>query len=458
MTLSVSDPGLRRVSVHAGTAVVDLALPSGMRVAALLPPIVDILKAHGVSDLIGARYQLSIPGAATLDSSMTLTQNGIRDGDVLVVSRSAAPLPAFRYDDVAEAVSETLNGRSPSPSQIRRLTRLSAALAAGCLTGIGVLALIRNTFTANAEHLGMTAGIAALVAFAAATMAALAQRAYRDAMAGLTLSLIATAFAATAGFLAVPGAPGLANVLLAATAAVVMAALAMRVSDCGESTLTAIVCLGTVVAVAAFGSVTTGAPLYVIGAVSTVVSLGLLGVAARTAVVLAGLSPKPADSDTAVDDLAAKALRADAWLSTLLAAFSSSTAIGAIVTVLAGTPRSGSSAFAAATGVLLLLRANSVDRKGKLVCVISAVVTVGTTFGLAAIRAPAHGPWIAAATTLLVAAAVYLGFVAPGMSFSPIARKSVELLECVVLIAMVPLTCWICGLYGAARGLHPTWG
>jgi EccD-like transmembrane domain len=85
------------------------------------------------------------------------------------------------------------------------------------------------------------------------------------------------------------------------------------------------------------------------------------------------------------------------------------------------------------------------------------VAVIGTTLSIAALSAPEHGPWIAAATVSLVAGAVYLGFVAPGITLSPFARKGIELLECVVLIAMVPLTCWLCGLYGAARGLHPTW-
>jgi type VII secretion integral membrane protein EccD len=463
LMLSVSDPGLHRVSVHAGDAVVDLALPSGMPIASLIPPIVDTLKSHGADSSAGlraARYQLSGPGAATLNSSMTLAQSGIRDGDILILSRSATPSPVFRYDDVAEAVSETLNGRIWSQSQNHRATRLSAALAAGWLTGVGGLALIRNTFTANTvSSLGTAAGIAALVAFVAVMLAALAQRAYRDSTAGLTLSLIATAFAAIAGFLAVPGTPGVPNVLLAATAGGVTAVLAQRVSDCGAATLTAASCFAMVVAVAAFGGVVTGAPLYVIGAVAALVSLGLLGVAARVAIALAGLSPKPADPQddgSAADGLAARAIRADEWLASLLAAFSSSAAVGAIITVLAGTPRLGCIAYGAATSALLLLRANSVDRKRTLVCVISGVVTIGTTFGCAAISTPEHGPWIAAATALLVAATVYLGFVAPAISLSPIARKSVELFECLVLIAMVPLTCWICGLYGAARGLHTT--
>ncbi len=461
--MSVSDPGLRRVSVHADDAVVDLALPAGMPVGALIPPIVNTLKSHGAdssSGLTAVRYQLSGPGTATLSSSMTLAQSGIRDGDVLVLSRSATQLPVFRYDDVAQAVSETLNGRTWSQPQKQRATRLSAALAAGGFTGAGSLALIRNAFTANAAgYLGTTAGIAALVAFVAVMLAALAQRAYRDSMAGLTLSLIAMAFAAIAGFLAVPGAPGVPNVLLAAAAGSVTAVLAKRVSNCGAITLSAVSCFAMVVAVAAFGGVVTGAPVLVIGAVAALVSLGMLGVAARVAVALAGLSPKPADPDSAespADGLAAKAIRADDWLTSLLAAFSSSAAVGSIITVLAGTPRLGCITYGAVTGALLLLRANSVDRKRTLACAICGVVTIGATFGYAAISTPEHGPWIAAATALLAGATVHLGFVAPAISFSPIARKGVELFECLVLIATVPLTCWICGLYTIVRGLHTT--
>ncbi|HZC51279.1 MAG TPA: hypothetical protein VE441_02100, partial [Mycobacterium sp.] len=36
-------------------------------------------------------------------------------------------------------------------------------------------------------------------------------------------------------------------------------------------------------------------------------------------------------------------------------------------------------------------------------------------------------------------------------------RRGVEVVECLALIALVPLTCWICGLYGTVRGLNPTW-
>jgi ESX secretion system protein EccD len=463
--LSASDPGLRRVCVHAGTAVVDVALPAGLPVAILIPSIVDILAGHDADscgDLEAKRYLLSLPGASALDTSKTLAQHDIRDGAVLVLSQSWAPPPAPRYDDVAEAVSAALDttDQPGSQPQHQHATRLVGAVVASCLTGIGGLALIRNAFGATAtRYSDITVGVAVLASLVAVLLAATAHRAYRDPTAGFVLSVIGTAFAAVAGFLAVPGAPGIPNVLLAAMAAAATSVLAMRLSGCGFATLTAVSCLAMVVAVAALLGVITGAPLYTIGSVSALVSLGLLGIAARVAIVLAQLSPRlsPGAEVDSIESggtcLAAKSIRADNWLASLLTAFSSSAAIGAIITVLAGVPPLRCIAFAAITGALLLLRARSVGGKRALALVISGIVTIGTTFGVAAIGRPEHGPWIAAVTAMLAAAAMYLGFVAPGMSLSPVASRSVELLECLALIAMVPLTCWICGVYGAVRGL-----
>lgn len=456
--MSGCDPGLRRVSVHAGTAVVDLALPSGMPVAALVPSIVDALRGHGVSGSTAEPYRLSILGSAALDSATTLAQGGVRDGDVLVLSRSATPPPAPRFDDVAEAVAEALHPRRWSPAQIDRATRLTAALAASFLTGAGCLKLVRNTVIDNGVRDQVdTAAVAAGLAVAAVLLGAFASRAHRDAMAGLTLSLVATAFAAVAGFLAVPGSPDLPNLLLTATAAAVTAVLAMRVSGYGAVTLTAVACFATVVAVAAFGGVVIGVPVHAIGALLALTSFGLLGLAARMAVLVSGLSPTSNDPDPAADALVARAARAGARLASLEAAFASSAATGAVITVVAGAPRLSCAALAAATGALLLLRANAVDKRRTLVGVGAGVVTIGTTLEVAARQAAAHGPWIAGATASVVAAAVYLGFVVPRSPLSQVTRKAVELVECSILIAMVPLTCWACGLYTAARGLLPTW-
>lgn len=456
--LPASDPGLRRVSVHAGAAVADLALPASVPVGVLIPSIVDVLADRcGDHDPAATRYQLSLPGAPALTASTTLAQANIRDGAVLVLSRPSTPLPVPRYDDAAEAVSTALGeaGRSWN----RRAARLTGAVAGGCLAGIGALMMVPKAMTdgATREPAAVAAASAGVIAL---LCAAIAHRAYRDPIAGLTLSVIAVMFAAAAGFVAVPGAPGFPHVLLAATAAAATSVVAVCAAGCGVVTLTAVSCAALIAAVAALGGVLTGAPPRAVGAASALVSVGLLGMAARASIVLAGLSPHlPPAPDPDVTEpndllLPGKARRADRWLSGLLAAFAWSAAAGAVVTVLSGAPRLCCTAFGALTGALLLLRARAGGRNRAWALVASGSAVLATTFGTAAARMAASGASIVAATVPLVTAAMFLSFVAPGLSPSPVARRSAELLEHLALAAMVPLACWVSGLYGAARALN----
>jgi type VII secretion integral membrane protein EccD len=464
--LSVPDPGLRRVSIHSGSAVVDVALPSRLAVAILIPPIVDIVAGRGTGghdDLAARRYQLSRPGTASLRRSATLAENGIRDGDVLVLSDAWAPIPAPGYDDAAEAICATLDARTESRSPGSLAARLTGAVAAGGLAAIGALGVIRASFDSNVgRHLSVTAGIAGLVGVVALMFATFVYRAYRDPIAGITLGVIATGFASLAGFLAVPGRPGFPHVLLAAMAAVVTSVLAMRLLGCGAVTFMAISCCALITAAAALAGVVTGAPLRVVSSVSVLIALGLLGLAARLSIIFAGLAPRGAATrerdviEAAAGDWSARVMRADAWLTSLLAASSSVAAVGAIITLLAGTLQFNSIAFTAMTAALLLLRAHCVERR-TLVCVISGIVTVGTMLGFAALRTTGHGPWIAGTVAILVAAAACSGFVVAAVSASPVARRCMELLECLALVVMVPLTCWVCDVYGAGSSLYPKW-
>jgi len=129
--LSAADPGLRRVSVNAGDAVVDLVLPAGLPVAELIPEIVDIVDGLGgdrFGDPAAKRYQLSLPGASALPASATLAQNGIQDGAILVLSQPTTPVPDPRYDDVADAVSAAVDAKARPWT--RRAAQLTGAVAA----------------------------------------------------------------------------------------------------------------------------------------------------------------------------------------------------------------------------------------------------------------------------------------------------------------------------------------
>jgi type VII secretion integral membrane protein EccD len=458
--LSALDPGLRRVSVHADTAIIDLALPAGVPVATLIPSIVDILNRdddNALADRATKSYQLCPLGAPALPPSTTLAQNEIRDGAVLLLSQPPIPPPVVRYDDMADAVAATIEATTLPHNP--RSTQLTGAVAAGALAAIGGLALVGTAPGGNTNRgFATTATVAALAGLVALLSASIAHRTYQNAIAGVTLSLIATGLAAVACFLAIPGTPGGPNLLLAAMAAAVTSTLAPRVTDCGVVTLTAVACFSLVVAAAALAAVLTAAPPYVIGSVCALLSLGLLGLAGRVSIALSGLSPQlpvtpfPATLELRDDLLHAKVIRADRWSTSLLAAFAWSAAVGAVVTALSGALRPGCVTFAAITSGLLLSRARH-DRRRTLMFAVAGIASAGGTFGMIAVRTPDHGPWIALLTVMMAAAAVYLGFVAPGMSFSPAVQRGVDLLECLALVVLVPLTCWICGLFQAVRGL-----
>jgi hypothetical protein len=55
---------------------------------------------------------------------------------------------------------------------------------------------------------------------------------------------------------------------------------------------------------------------------------------------------------------------------------------------------------------------------------------------------------------VLAVIALRLGFANHSTTVSPVGQRGVELLEYLALAAVVPLACWVCELYGAARGVN----
>jgi type VII secretion integral membrane protein EccD len=277
---------------------------------------------------------------------------------------------------------------------------------------------------------------------------------------------MASGFAALAGLLAVPGGPGAPNALLAAMAAAATSAVTMRLTGCCTVVFTALSCFAATAAAAAAVSAVTAAPLQAIGAMSAAISLGLLEASAWVSIVLAGLSPRLASDPKAATEepapaphrLSAKAIRADNLLTSLVLAFSTTAGLGgfgaAVGACSAGGPRLLGITFAIITAGVLLLRARShSDLARSVPLVVSGTATLSATFVVAASAYPLHTPWIATTAALLATAALGLGLIAPAMAISPVGRRSIELLEYLALAAIVPLACWICGLYGAVRGL-----
>ncbi len=348
----------------------------------------------------------------------------------------------------------------------RQAARLISVLAASWLAGTGAAVLFRTAFAANDDRRSSCAGVAAVVCFIALPAAAVAYRVFRDRAAGLTLGLAASGFAALAGLLAVPGNLGAPNALLA-TAATATSATAMRVIGCCATVFTALACFAAIEAAAAAVGAVTAIPLPAIGAVSAAISLVLVEASAPVSIMLAGLSSQVTvepeierkKTMSAPYRLSVNAIRAKTWLVSLVAAFSAAAALGAIGATagsyFAGGPPSLGIAFAGITGGVLLLRARSHrDLATSVPLVVAGIATLSATLVIAAVAYPLNTPYIAAASTMLAAVALCLSFVGQTMRFSPIGRRSIELLEYFALALIVPLACWICGLYSAARGMN----
>jgi type VII secretion integral membrane protein EccD len=455
--------GVRRVSIDAECTRVDLVLSAATPIGLLIPAIVDILTRGGGfrASPLAARYQLAPPGSIALDPSKTLAQLGVRDGAALILTSSPSELMVPRFDDEAEAVSSSVSVMESCWTP--RRARLAGSLVTTWLAGVAATVLTRAVFRANDAHRTGCAGIAATIALLSLLGAAIAYRVSHEQPVGLTLGTLATSFAGLAGLLAVPGGPGAPNALLA-TAAAATCAAAMRVISSYAVAFTALVAFAATGATAAMVATITAIPLQTIGAAFTTISLALVEAAAPLSVTLAQLPPPTAEPTVDVQFssphlLNARAIRAHAWLTGLITAFSASAALGAIGAALGpfltGGPRFPGLLFATVVGGVLLLRARAHrDLARSVPLIICGIATVSTVLVAAAAAYSQCTAHVAAVSLMLGAAGLCLGSIRDTTTVSPIGRRSVELLEYLAFAIVVPLAVWLCGLYGVARSLN----
>lgn len=282
----------------------------------------------------------------------------------------------------------------------------------------------------------------------AATVRATA-RPWSPAARRFTAVLAASGLAGVAGFVAVPGGPGAPNALLAAAAAGTVAVSAVPSCRSGGTVRAMLCCLaGVAVAAAVVGiaCAATGVSLQAAGAASAAGAVVLIRAAGRVAIAVTGLSRRP---------VADRTDRARDLLTGLVAGSAAAVVLGVAGVAAgqqgAGVPRLVGVAFAVAAGAAQLLRARSHTDGAQVAALVAGGVGALGIAVLAAADAAPHRVWPAAVAAVLSGAAVVFGFTAPARS--PFPRRCAEVLEGVALGTLVPLACWLCGVYGVARGL-----
>ena len=418
--VTVSEVSVSKVCVQADRdgdpVAVDLVLPSGTQLAELLPTIVGLVDAPTPTGGVARRWRLQRASGARLDESLSLSANGVRDGELVILDFDGTPAlgPVRRaaYQHVAGTCPVDPRGDAWIPGAIALFaTTLAALVLAG---------------TAGSDGATVNAVVCAAAAAAVAVLTVVTGY-------STTSSAGVVALAGATGFLVVPSGPAAPNVFLAAAAALSASLLMLRLSGRTSPTLVAIAALSLLSAVVTVAAL----PLTVVGAALSTLALALLGLAPRVSTVTAGLGP-----DRWHGDLAASAAAGHAILSGLVAGAAAGAAAGAVVVAVAGHP--GAAPFTGLVALVLVLRCRihaDADRRISL----TAGGLVALIAGVCALLHIRPGSVVPVAAALLVLGLMAMRRPTGGAA----AGRMLGYLEYAALVAVVPVACWVGGAYTA---------
>ncbi len=411
-------------------------LPADCPLGVLLPSMVDLALpgSHPVSD--PQRWHLNRLDGQRLDTSMTLQESAVDDGELLLLTTVPSPVPHHRPRDPSGVVAGAAH---PGPSVVVR----AAAGPVVVIVSAATLAWSGSTGDSSAQL-----WTAAALAAASATGAVAFGRTAREL--SVVLGLAAVLFAAATGFLTVAGAPWAAAALLSASCGFAVAILLLRTTTTGTATLTALAAVTGAIAATGVIGMTASVPLAAAGAILSVLSLAALSAAPKLVVAVAGLGPSyPEIGDR-------RAAVAHTILTGLVVGWSSSATLGvtvvSAVALTAAVSPVVATLLAADVGLLLLLRQRShIDGRRRIVsgaaglCALIAahIVAVGVT--------PQHAPWLCAATVIAGVSALHPA--ASTAAPTPVIRQGVQVLEYLALAAVIPLAAWVTGVFGLVRNL-----
>lgn len=435
---------LCRVAIHCELpdadepATVDLTLPSSMAIRQLIPAITD---AVGAGTAL-RHWSLSRIGGPSLDESMSLAQNDVRDGDLLLLSATTVPKPRPRDPSLTSALVAAIPDDLPATMR-----------PACCLAAVALGALTLLWAGGSARGVGGVATAAALaVAVTGAAIAARRMRSRPESVAALDLGAMLQV--AVFGFLVVPGGPAPANVFLAAVASASVGVVLVRISDCGTIVLIGVLAVAATTAVATGLAVIRPMPAAALGALLATAALGALSIAPRLSIALAGLTPAvPGDHDDD-DDITGRVLVGHQALAGLVTGSSAAAGLGTVLVAVAArqsvTP--AALAFTGAVAVALVLRARShASGLCRTALIAAGFTAVTATFVLTVAWLPMSANWAAG-----VAVGVGLTALVPVAPSTAATHRTVRIIdatEYLALASVVPLACWLAGLFEWAWGL-----
>lgn len=422
---------LCHIAIQAGGGEVELTFPADIPLITLLPGAFDVIAEAGLwtDDPLGQDLALAVPGYGPLDGRKSLTDNGIRNGAVLVLV-ALADQPSQPDFDRATAVSKgtqtAVDRWSPATAAV------AAVLAGGCLAALLASLLIFLLLQPySPSHLVVGAGFCAL----AITVMVLARRYRWSPKANCVSGIASIVLIAITAALSLPTRSVGSTVLLSVATCGVSAMGASRLLGCGTRIFTVITGISAVLSTAVFGAVLNWWAAQAIGPILILVALVLLTSAPRIALRSEYISTW---TDSVPDRL-----------TTLIVIAGASTGAGSLLLVMTGPPTPvtiGAAALANANLGLHAHRYRDIPKHASLVFS-AAISGTGVVWALA-LAYSSTVPWLCVGV-LAAAGIAYSLYRSPS-------DRICRALENIATASVIPLSCWAGGLFSAVRGLSFT--
>jgi type VII secretion integral membrane protein EccD len=459
MTLPVAVPtsGLRRVTVVAPRARMDVALPVQCTLAELIPQLVRLSGAPVRPGPDGTGWSLSRVGGPPLPPGLTVAAAALGDGEVLYLSARVGPATPLLFDDVVDAIASAAQTRRGAwrPTVGRRLALVSAAALF-----VGMTAIVLTVLSGTPQ-----APVAAGVFAVALLLAGLAlTKAYGDVPAACACAGAGTAAAFASGLgvlsphvLWPVGAESLAVGLAAVTLHAVLAAVAVHrhVWFIAVAVASAAGALVTV-SVLLFDARPAGA-----AAIAMTLLTAVTAFAPMISLRMAGLPlPNvPEDMDAFRADerpaLGSEVLGVTSTAARLLSGLVTALGVAAAgcCAVVLGDKSPWSAVLVGLVGVAWLLRSRSYAAAAQRVSLVAVGLVMLTGLGVRLASTLDHDWLITLAVLLAIAGGLcvmYAGRVVR-QDHSPFRARWLDILEYLVLISLLPVTAAMLDIYNAVR-------
>lgn len=460
---SVGDAGLARITLVAPRTRIDLALPTDVPLADLLPTLLHVtgndFAGEGVA---GGAWALSRLGGAALDSSRTPAQLQVHDGELLYLRPRGEEAPMLVFDDVVDAVATATGDRT---GRWRPATTRLFGL------GLGISALLAGAIALPfaAPPRAVAAVIALGVALALLGVAVVLSRAVGDSRAGVAFAATAAVYAAAGGMLVMLedrplSALSPAHLLITVSIVLLVTVVgAIGVADAaplflGIAIISVALGVTVTLALAFAAAIPATAAIVATIAFATMPTLPML--AYRSAGLPIPTVPIEAEDlkrdNESVDGarVLQRTVRADGLLTAMLAGLS---VIGATAAILVSGRGMPGMLFALTLGLILLARARFFGSRAQrlwLLCSGTAAVSSAGFSYFSTIEYPLRLVVILGVTLTVAAISTGFGLAGSDRKPSPMWGRTIDIFEVILILALVPLAVWVSGLYSWIRAIR----